>query len=198
MLCLLCTIVLFSGCAAFRIKVSEEDPEDAKSLTAGYDQKDLISWTDEIAQKLVQHPFPGPSVKGPVILVEMGIQNRTKSHLDTQALSENIRTKLMNSSNIKFVNARQRDNLLKEQGYQLQNCTEATRTKIARQLGAKYILSGSLVEISNKSGKQARLSKKLDVFYQLTVNLTNLETGIIDVTKQAERMRRARKPIIGW
>ena len=128
----------------------------------------------------------------------MGIQNRTKSHLDTLALSENIRTKLMNSSNLKFVNARLRDDILKEQGYQLQNCTEATRIKIGKQLGAKYILSGALIEISNKSGKQARLSKQLDVFYQLTVNLTNLETGIIEVTKQSERMRRASTPIIGW
>ena len=88
--------------------------------------------------------------------------------------------------------------LLKEQGYQLANCTPETRRSIGKQLGAKYMLTGSLTEIETESGKQVRVSKKQDVYLQLTVELMDIETGLLTVRKQVERMREASKPIIGW
>ena len=42
------TLTLLTGCAAFRSTVGDIDPNEASTLTAGYDQKDLISWTDEM------------------------------------------------------------------------------------------------------------------------------------------------------
>ena len=60
------------------------------------------------------------------------------------------------------------------------------------------MITGSLVEIGNSSGKEVRVSKKQDVYYQLTVEITNLETGLIEVRKQRDRLRRASKPLIGW
>jgi PBP1b-binding outer membrane lipoprotein LpoB len=99
---------------------------------------------------------------------------------------------------MRFVNASRRDDLLREQGYQLANCTPETRNAVGKQLGAKYMITGSLVEISQKSGREVRVSRKEDVYYQLTVELTDLETGLIEVRKQRDRLRRASKPIIGW
>ena len=99
---------------------------------------------------------------------------------------------------MQIINTTQRDNQLKEQGYQLANVTPETRVQVGKQLGAKYMLSGAIMEISSESGRQARISKKEDVFYRLTVELTDLQTGLIVVRKQVERMRQASKPIIGW
>ena len=142
-------------------------------------------------------PFPGPNEARPLV-VEMGIQNRTLSHVDTKALADTMTTKLLDSRLIRFVDASLRDNLLQEQGYQLANCTPATRRSIGKQLGAKYMLTGSMTEIQTESGKQARVSKQQDVYLQLTVELTDIETGELLIRKQVQRMREASKPIIGW
>ena len=64
-------------------------------------------------------------------------------------------------------------------------------------MGAKYMLTGSLVEISRQSPRQARVSEQEDVSYQLTVEITDLETGLVVVRKQPDRMRTATRPIIG-
>ena len=146
---------------------------------------------------VLAHPFPAQG-EDPAILAAMGIQNRTKSHLDMKALSDTISVKLLDTKKMRFVNAARRDDLLREQGYQLANCTQETRSAIGRQLGANYMLTGSLVEIEKSSGREVRVSKKQDVYYQLTLEITDLETGLIAVRKQKDRLRRASKPLIGW
>jgi len=128
----------------------------------------------------------------------MGIQNRTTRHIDTKAITDTMRTALINSGKARFVNESRRDELLKEQGYQLANCTPETRVAIGRQLGARYMLTGSLVEIRKQSPRQVRLAKEEQVFYQLTMEITDLESGLIAWTTQKERLRGASKPIIGW
>ena len=197
-LCAMATIlVLNSGCSMFRASIDEKAPRTASTLTAGYDQRDMLTWAEMITQDLLAHPFPTGSETNP-ILVDMGIQNRTKTHIDTKAITDTMTTKMMNETKVRFVNASRRDDLLKEQGFQLENCTPETRSAIGKQLGAKYMITGSLVEIGNSSGKEVRVSKKKDVYYQLTVEITNLETGLIEVRKQRDRLRRASKPLIGW
>ena len=194
---LLLAVSFLAGCAAFRTSIEDKDPETAGPLTAKYDQSDLLTWGELVTTDILAHPFPPQGEDNP-ILVPMGIQNRTASHMDMKALSDTVTTKLLETGRLQVVNAARRDDLLKEQGYQLANCTEETRAQIGRQLGAKYMLTGSLIEIGQESGRQVRVSKKKDVYYQLTVEITDLETGLIVLRKQRDRLRRASKPLIGW
>ena len=199
--CCFVTIVVlsmtFSGCSAFRTSISDQDPSSASPLSGKYDQRDLLSWADLISKDIMEHPFPDRKQDKPIVVV-MGIQNRTRTHADMKSISDTITTKLLDEKKIRLINAARRDDLLKEQGYQLANCTEETKTQIGRQLGARYMLTGSLVEIGSRSGREVRLSKKEDIYYQLTVEITDLETGLIVVRKQRDRLRRTSKPLIGW
>lgn len=188
---------LLTGCSAFRISVDDRDPRDSDPLSAKYDQEDLLSLGELMAEALLSHPFPPAADERP-ILVEMGIQNRTQSHIDMKALSDTLTTHLLDTKKIQLINADRRDDLMREQGYQLTNCTPETRALVGRQLGAKYMLTGSLIEIEKESGRQARVSKTQDVYYQLTAEITDLESGLIAVRKQRDRLRRASKPLIGW
>jgi penicillin-binding protein activator len=190
-------MLTLAGCAMFRSSVADVDPAKAKALSAGYDQKDLISWTDEMAKSILGNPFPPEGVEKPIV-APLGIQNRTKTHLDTQALEDTITMKLLESGKAQIVNTARRDDLLKEQGFQLANTTPETRVAIGKQLGAKYMLTGSIIEITDATGRQARMSKKENVFYQLTMEVTDLQTGLLVLRKQASRMRQESKPIIGW
>lgn len=190
-------LVLTTGCSAFRSSVEPVDVSTAKPMDTGYDFGDLRwlgnSVGDEIASSALIKQAPGKP-----IFVVMGIQNRTTTHIDTKAITDTMRTVVINSGKANFVNETQRDMLLKEQGYQLANCTPESRVAIGKQLGARYMLTGSLVEIRKESPRQVRLSKQEEVFYQLTMEITDLETGLIAWTTQKERARGASKPIIGW
>jgi uncharacterized protein (TIGR02722 family) len=166
-------------------------------MDAGYDFSDLRWLGNSVGTDLSAAPLLTQAAKKPVLVV-MGIQNRTSRHIDTKAITDTMRTVVINSGKADFANESQRDTLLKEQGYQLANCTPETRSAIGRQLGAKYMLTGSLVELTKEQPKQMRLSKKEEIYYQLTVEVTDLETGLIAWTQQKERARGASKPVVGW
>jgi PBP1b-binding outer membrane lipoprotein LpoB len=42
------------------------------------------------------------------------------------------------------------------------------------------------------------VSRKEEIYYQLTIEVTDLETGLIAWTQQKERARGASKPVVGW
>ena len=86
-----------------------------------------------------------------------------------------------------------------ETSYQDQGFVDpAMRIKKGRQLGADYILSGTLRSIKSKQAKQWRLYKKERIYYSLDLTMTDLKTGEIVYADEAELAREASKPIIGW
>lgn len=186
--------VAVCGCSS---TVKDASPTESSSVSAKYDQRDLITWSSDMADALLAHPFPPAGVEQP-ILVDLGIQNRTQTHADMKSISDTITLKMFEAQKVQLVNASRRDDLIKEQGYQLANVTEDTKVAIGRQLGARYMMTGSMIEISRKEGKGLVLKKDSDTYYQLTVEITDLETGLIVVRKQLDRMRRASKPVLGW
>lgn len=198
-----CTMIMFtavlltSGCSAFRQSVSSEDPRTASTLTAKFDQRDLLQMAEQLAGDILAHPFPPAGAPAPIV-ASLGINNNTRTHLDVVSLEDTLTTQLLNSGRMQFVNTARRDDLLKEQGYQLANATEASRVQIGGQLGARYMLTGAITELGAKTGKQVRASKQEDVYYQLTLEITDLETGLIVLRKQRDRLRRKSTPIFGW
>ena len=189
--------ILASGCSAFRSSVAPVDVATAKPMDTGYDFGDLRWLGNSVGDDIVSSELIKKEANKPILVV-MGIQNRTSTHIDTKAITDTMRTVIINSGKANFVNEAQRDTLLKEQGYQLANCTPETRVAIGRQLGARYMLTGSLVKIAKDTPRQVSLSKKEQVYFHLTVEVTDLETGLIAWTTQKDRVRGASKPILGW
>jgi uncharacterized protein (TIGR02722 family) len=189
-------LTLGTGCSVFRATVQNEDVGKAsvKPLDTTYDFADLRLLAEAVTEELADAPV----LAGKPILVVMGIENRTDEHIDTKAITDTIRTKLINGGKVSFVNESRRDALMKEQGYQLANSTPETQTLIGKQLGARYMLTGSLIKIKKDTPKQLSLSKLEKVYYQLTVEVTDLQTGLIAWTMQKDRVRGASKPVLGW
>ena len=189
------TTTLFSGCAAFRASTTEVDVEETKHFDAEYDYSDMRKISESVAEELTASAILGGDSP---ILVVAGVQNRTSNYVDTKALTDRIRTILIRSGKAQFINETRRDDLLKEQGYQAAHATPDSQAAVGRQLGAKFMLSGSLVEMSNRSPKQVRVSRQELNYYKLTVEMTDLESGLIAWTTEREFARQASKPLIGW
>ena len=189
--------ILLTGCAMFRTSVSDSNIEKPVRYDATYGYEDMRTLGKAVGDAVVSSDFL-KNLKTEPIFVVMGIQNRTTEHIDTKALTDTMRTAMMESGKIKFVNEVRRDDLLKEQGYQAAHATPETQAAIGKQLGANYMLTGSLVEIENKQGREVRVAQESDIYFQLTTEITDLETGLIVWSKQNERARTASKPLIGW
>lgn len=185
------------GCAMFRIKVKDDDVNNMPAFDEKYGPQDLRKLSEQIAGEIAASEFV-KNLPGNPIMIVYGVQPRTETFVDTQALTDRIRTTLMQSSKILFVNETRRQELMKEQGFQAANATDETRTAVGKQLGAKYMMTGALVEMKKQTGKQVRVSKSELAYYQLTFDITDLETGIIAWSTTKEFAREARTPLIGW
>lgn len=188
-------VVAGSGCAMFRASTTTVDVNQEIHMKEKFDYSDLRKLTEEIATEidvfLDQHQ-PAP------IFVVAGVENRTSDYVDTKNLTDRVRTLMFKSGKAQFVNESRREDLLKEQGFQAANATPETQAAIGRQLGAKYLLSGSLVEMKTTSPRQVRISKQKLNYYKLTFEVTDLESGLLAWTTEKEFARQASQPLIGW
>ena len=189
---------VLQGCAAFRTSTRNVDLDGQDiHYKSSYDQADLRNLTEAVAADLAGSAFIQGQTQPPVMMIA-GYQNRTSRYVDTKNLTDRIRTLVFKTGKVRFVNEARREDLMKEQGFQAANVTPGNQVSIGKQLGAKYMFSGSLTEMEQESGRQARLSKKQLHYYKLTSEITDLLTGELLWTSEEEFAREASKPLIGW
>ena len=187
---------MLSGCAMFRSSTHDVDVTKEKHFDADFDYSDMRDITQGVVDDILGAKFLSES--STPILIIAGVENRTSNYVDTKNLTDRMRTLILSSGKAQFVNESRREDLLKEQGYQAAHATPETQVAVGKQLGAKFMISGSLVEMRNDSPKQVRISKKLLNYYKLTMEVTDLETGLITWTTEKEFAREQSKPLIGW
>lgn len=186
-----------NGCAMFRAKTEDVDVNAMPHMKADYDATDMRNITQAVVNNILASPFLANQPTPPIMIIA-GVENRTKGYVDTQNLTDRIRTMLLQSGKVQFVNESRRQELLKEQGYQAAHATAETQVNVGRQIGAKFMLTGSLTQMSETSAKQVRVSKTELSYYKLTIEVTDLESGLIIWTTEQEFARSFQQPLIGW
>jgi uncharacterized protein (TIGR02722 family) len=192
---LLLAVSLLSACAATTRTL---DPEVEKHYDASYDFSDKKQIVDALTTSLLSSPNVPTETNKPVIVI-YGVDNETSEHINTGGITDDIRLALIRSGEYRFVNREQRDNLLEEADYQYAGFVPPEQRVIeGRQLGADYILSGTLRSIEKKQPRQWRLNRRELIYYSMNLELTNLETGEISWADNVEIARESSRPIIGW
>lgn len=182
------------GCTATTREVS---PDETKHYDAYYDFSDKKKIIEALVNPLIAQSFPSDSTK-PVMIV-YGIANRTSEHVDTSGITDEIRRKLMNSGKFAFINETQRGNINEEMAHQYSDAVDPkTRVEYARQVGAQYILSGTLRSIEKNEPRQWRVTRKTLMYYSLNLEMTDIRTGLIAWSDAVDLARESSVPIIGW
>jgi uncharacterized protein (TIGR02722 family) len=121
------------------------------------------------------------------------VRNKTSEHIDTKSMTDSLRTALIKTGRVRFSNKEDRETVQGEVDYQNESGRVRTDTQKRRDgtIGADYILSGDLTSNIQEVG-----SRKL-VFYKLTLNLTNLTTGIIEWSEDKPIRKRFKKRSVG-
>jgi penicillin-binding protein activator len=190
------TSLFTSGCALFRASTTEVDVNRDTHMKESYDFVDMRKISQSVADEMIT-TFLSEASEPPIMMIP-GIENRTSEYMDTKALTDRIRTEVFKSGKAQFVNETRRADLMNEQGFQAANATPETQVNIGRQLGARYMITGSMIEMEQRSPKQARISKTKEKYYKLTMEITDLETGLLAWTTEREFARAASLPLIGW
>ncbi len=188
-------IILLAGCS---VTTREVGPDEKVIYDEGYHFSDKKAIVDDMVKSLLSK-YPLLRATDRPVLIVYGIANRTSEHISTSAITDDIRQALLNSGRVRFVNKLQRSNIEKETSYQYGgNVAAETRIARARQVGAKYMLTGTLRSIEKKQPRQFRLKKKTLMYYSLNMELTDIQTGLIEWADSTEVIREASKPFIGW
>ena len=187
-------VATLTGCAS----TSVLDPGEERHLDAGYDFSDKQKIVDKLTESLLAARQATASATKPILIV-YPITNETSEHISTSGISDDIRLKLIQSGAYRFINEAQRGNIQKETAYQTAGHVDPSMqlTK-GKQLGADYILSGTLRSIAKKEQRQIRLTKTKLIYYSLNLEMTDLNTGEITWADNVEIARESSRPIIGW
>lgn len=189
---LLGMILGLSGCGpkAFT-KGDYDDPTRVELLDDKFNEADMQQMADTVIKAMVACEFVAKAPKPPVVIVEK-VQNRTEEHIDTISLTDKIRTSLIKSGKVRFVNKEVRKELEEEYDYaEKGNVKGPTAKKRGNQTGADYIIGGALATNVQEVGNDKF------VYYKLTMNLTSIETSTIDCTEEREIRKKFRKRSIG-
>ena len=197
--CLIILIVFLLGLSfGCTVTTREISSEEEVIYDEGYHFSDKKNIVDALVGSLISKPPLSNTSDKPVMIV-YGVANRTSEHISTSAITDDIRQALLESGKVRFINETQRENIAYETDYQYGGrVSPQTRIKLARQVGAKYMLTGTLRSIEKKQPRQVRLKKRTLKYYSLNLELTDIETSLIEWADTAEVIREAAKPFIGW
>ncbi len=186
-------LILVAGCGGPKAftKGEYDDPTRVELLDDKYNEADMQQMADTIIKAMVGCNYVANAPKPPIVIVEK-VQNRTEEHIDTVSLTDKIRTALIHSGKVRFVNKEERGTL--ENEYQFNesgNVENPSQKKRGKHAGADYILSGALATNVQQVGNDKF------IYYKLTMNLTSMESSTIDCTEEREIRKKFRKRSVG-
>ena len=125
--------------------------------------------------------------KEPVVIVG------SMEHINTDVFVEEIQRALINSGKVEFVASKsERGEVRTERLEQDEFASEETRKAFGKEIGADFMLSGTLNSVVDKSGKKAL------VFYQVNMKLINLETNQIVWNGQKQIKKYVKRSKVAW
>lgn len=165
--------VVSCGPKAFVRGDYDEDINRTNLLTDKWSETDMQNAVHDLVASAVSHHAIANAKRPPLVMVTR-LQNKTSEHIDTQSIMDMIRVELMRGGRVSFVDKEARDDIKDEYEYQKSGMVSRETMKTeGGQVGADYVINGRLDSIVQQAGKDKT------VYYKLTLNLTNLKSGVI-------------------
>jgi len=172
---------LLIGCASSSGKVVRIDSKSIRDIDINYGAEDLHLYVEKMVSSLLQSPILS---KGRPVLTLGGIRiaSSVTEHIDTRQIKHSIRTNLIKSNKVGFIDNENTRALEGEIDYQ--NSSEYVDKSTAKAKGnfvnPDYVLRGRISAIKKDNGSI------MDNFYVLTLTLTDIKTGMIAWTEEEE------------
>jgi TolB-like protein len=99
-------------------------------------------------------------------------ENRTREHIAVGTFLKQLENAYVNSGAVRVLATRdERGEVREERADQQENARADTRTRMAQELGAKYMLQGTIEAIEDAQGREKV------VYYQVDATLVDIESN---------------------
>ncbi|MBC8382257.1 MAG: penicillin-binding protein activator LpoB [Candidatus Cloacimonetes bacterium] len=174
---LIAVLALIISCSGPSRQVSRVGVDTTIDLSGRWNDADARMVSEKIVDDVLDanwlFSWMGDNQEKPIVIVGT-IGNKTSEHINTETFSADIERELVNSGKVRFVAAKkQRDEIRDERLDQQSQASEETSKRLAQELGADFMLQGTLSSIEDA------IDGKKVVYYQADMNLVNLETNEI-------------------
>lgn len=176
-----CAIISFFVSCSPTVKYG--DAASATPISTDWGSNDLQQTANSMVNSLLTFPPIVEETKNRRPIIEIAqVNNKTMQHIDTQSLTDAIRTKLLRSGKFRFTDRSSNKATIEEIKAQQESglSNQSTATQYGKQYNAEYLLVSNLSEIRQKN------DDVIDVYYKFTMSLKNLKTGVLEWSDEQE------------
>ncbi|MDD3562673.1 MAG: penicillin-binding protein activator LpoB [Candidatus Cloacimonetes bacterium] len=168
------TALLLMACGP-SVKVKRISPDTTVDLSGKWNATDSRLVAEEMIRDVVSRPwlssFTKETGRTPVVVIGM-MRNLSSEHIEMGTFVSDISRELINSNTIRFVSSQEeRDELRDERADQQYFASEETAKRMAQELGADFMLQGSVKTIMDS------VDRTKAKYYQVDMQLVNVETS---------------------
>jgi hypothetical protein len=174
---LIAVITLLLGCASASEvrKVQRVGADTTIDLSGRWNDADSRMVAEKIVADILENNwlfnYVAEYQKKPVVIVGT-IHNKTYEHINVETFANDIERELINSGKVRFVaDPNQRAEIRKERLEQQSYASEETTKRLAQEIGADFMLQGTLSSIEDT------IEGQKVVYYQADLELIHLETN---------------------
>ena len=169
-----CTVIL-SGCGK-ETRVTRVDTDVVTDFSGRWNDTDSQQVAQTMVNEMVAQPWLGNFTrdkgKPPVVIVGT-IMNRSHEHINVNTFVSDLERELTNSQKVTFVaNKAEREQIREERRDQAVHALEETQKGPGREVGADFMMKGSISSIQDES------EGVKSVFYQVDLDLIDLENNV--------------------
>jgi uncharacterized protein (TIGR02722 family) len=167
-------MMVLSACSSVP-KVQRVDAATQVDLSGYWNDSDVRIVCDSLIQECVNSPRVVQAIaasgKIPAVLVG-SFKNDSSEHIDTEVISKTMEVAIFNSGKLDFVaGGSTREELRAERADQQLNSSEATAASLGAEVGADFLLTGSVKTVIDKAGNQEVRT------YWVSAEMTNVSTN---------------------
>jgi uncharacterized protein (TIGR02722 family) len=174
--CAILGVALLIGGCGHENKVTRVDTGTVTDLSGRWNDTDSRMVAETMVKEAVGSPwldnFAKAKTRQPVVIVGT-IVNKSHEHINIQTFVSDLERELTNSQRVMFVAGKgEREEVREERREQAVHAREDTQKAPGRELGADYMMRGSISTIlDEQDGTKA-------VFYQVDLEMVDLENNI--------------------
>jgi uncharacterized protein (TIGR02722 family) len=191
------TAILASGCATTGGtgraggggNVQYGDSKAVETVTADFGSTDLQTTAEQLTQSLLESRWVTGTQAPPKIRLR-DVKNSTTEHIDTKAITDKIRIKLLKSGSVRFL--ADTSNLGQVAAERDLTETATKKTALKAMTDADYIVTGTVRSIK-KANKDVQ-----DVYYNISLELVDPQSGEVLWADEKEIRKVVNKPLLGW
>jgi len=184
---------VLQGCSTSVERMAAEESVD---LSGDWNDTDSRLVSEEMIADVLSRPWISSFVNGqgkqPAVIVGE-IRNLSYEHINVNTFVGDMERELINSGKVEFVaSSSERGEIREERRDQELHSTEATRNAMGREVGADFMLKGSINSILDTEGKtQVR-------YYQIDLTLISMADNRKVWVGQKKIKKLVKKPGLRW